>query len=144
MKSTTRTPVTAPLLDFRVMVLAVAAILVLAVNASEARQGGAQRQVTGGQHAPATTSVQRSRGADGAVDATRTGRHGGTTTASTGIAMARVRPTRASPGRRVVSARSIERAVADGLVDKHGHRAERPRHRPLTARVARTVSSTKR
>ncbi len=80
MKSTTRTPVTAPLLDFRMMVLAVAATLALAVNASEARQRGAQRQVTGGQHAPVTSSVQRSRGADGAVDATRTGPHGGTTT----------------------------------------------------------------
>ena len=44
MKNTTRTPgVTAHLLDFRVMVLAVAAALALAVNGSEARQRGVQR-----------------------------------------------------------------------------------------------------
>ena len=77
MKRTTKAPATGRLLDFRVMVLAVAAILALAVNASDARQG-VRRQVADGQHGPSTANVQRSRGTDGAVDAVRTGRRGGT------------------------------------------------------------------
>ncbi len=68
------------LLDFRVMVLAVAAALSFAAGASDARDGAAHRQHATGAHSGGTTSVQRSRGADGAVDATRTGRNGGTTT----------------------------------------------------------------
>ena len=67
-------------LDFRVMVLAVAAALSFAVGASDARDGAAHRQHATGAHSGGTTSVQRSRGADGAVDATRTGRNGGATT----------------------------------------------------------------
>jgi hypothetical protein len=51
MKLTTTTRFTAPLQDFRAMVLVIAAALALVVNGSEARQHSVQRQATGGQHA---------------------------------------------------------------------------------------------
>ena len=77
MKTTTTTTGSfAPLLDFRVMVLAVAAALAFTVNGVDARERSPNRQAGAGEKAPGTTSVQRSRGSDGAVDAVRTGRRG--------------------------------------------------------------------
>ena len=64
MNGTTKSPASAPLLDFRLMALAVAAVLALAVNASDARQRGALRSLFGGLVA-------------GRVPRSRTGHHRG-------------------------------------------------------------------
>ena len=63
--------------DFRVITLAVASALAVAATNGDAR-AGEQRSAQSAKHS-GTTSVQRSRGADGAVDATRTNRKGGVT-----------------------------------------------------------------
>ena len=62
--------------DFRLITLAVASALAIAAVKADARpaDGRVKAQHSG------TSSVQRSRGADGAVDATRTNRKGGATT----------------------------------------------------------------
>ena len=58
--------------DFRVITLAVASTLAVAAANADARPGEAQPRIKALQGG--TSSVQRSRGADGAVDATRTNR----------------------------------------------------------------------
>ena len=63
--------------DFRLITLAVASTLAIAAANADARQGDARVKAA---HNGGTTSVQRHRGADGAVDATRTNRKGGVTT----------------------------------------------------------------
>jgi hypothetical protein len=70
-------PILKGISDFRLITLAIAGALAIVAFEAEARPSAPQAK---SHRAGGTSSVQRSRGADGAVDATRTSRKGGVTT----------------------------------------------------------------